>query len=424
MTSGLARSGTADPSGVSNLLATIYAVLHPLEFIESIRSKPEREKRYEFLRLAKAQCEEATKKLPEFIDLDEFVDEGGAITTDLIFDYLSKRNLKAVYSRLRPNPNKTGYKKFAWAGNNVGEWSVPDKLAGSYIRLELAPLGSKACLPKDWMPVSAKEILDRPPFLPETCLAGTLTDLPSTSSYLEFIREGNFLGFDIGRWVVKNKASDQVIAAMPATMNPGGPYAYDWCPGAHRVMLTKIKSSKTLSNQFFVSEKKILVTPDPKTVVGSSVLIKPVTASVSEISLNTNEDGHRFEPFSSRNRWVAFVDNAKRNGDAYVDRAALSWKAKELTTFEAQDAWKWSLSVTPVGVFVYSFRKTNSVEKNWLIRYDLTGNFVSINEVIAPDNGCAHSARALEIGENTIALYGTCTNTTGTKWEIKKKDVM
>jgi hypothetical protein len=88
MTSGLARSGTADPSGVSNLLATIYAVLHPLEFIESIRSKPEREKRYEFLRLAKAQCEEATKKLPEFIDLDEFVDEGGAITTDLIFDYL------------------------------------------------------------------------------------------------------------------------------------------------------------------------------------------------------------------------------------------------------------------------------------------------------------------------------------------------
>lgn len=423
LNAGISHSGTSDVSGVVNLLAPLYFITHPLEYLEYLKDRPKREKELEYISRATRDCEKSIAALPDYIYLEDYVDEGGGNTTDTILKQLSNGNIKSIYSRLRPSPNAKGRNKFAWGGDQVGEWSVPDNEVGSYIKLGLASADSQTCLPDKWMPSNVKEKLNSPPFMPGTCITGKLTDSPETPYHLRYIPNGTFMDFNIGKWVIENTKTNEILVFAPSTEKLGGPYPGWSCLSSHYILLNKIRSINKSDSPFVITEQTINLSPSPNEIIGGPDQAKKINVKQNIIEHINSDDYLKFNPGFYSNWWSALVEKSKENGFSHTMNLAFSAKTRLLTKYESKAGWPWKILSTSNGVFVLSWGSKSNRNENWLIHYDLKGSFISKYVVLEQESECSSSPGSIEIKKNAIFLYGLCGQHRGVVWEIQKKDL-
>lgn len=429
------QAGTSDPIGVAGPALLFLAITNPLSTLQALSKIPDERRRTELFTMAWKQCDEEAKSLPEFFDIDSFIDDGAGLQTSLIFELLIKRRIKSIYIRPSPINNGQDFRLGIPDGSNERVWhisqsAVPNLNQAVYAKLELASLPSGACLPAYAMPSDASTRIGRAPMLPDTCLAVTYTDRPQARFALTYRPSAKVLETQFGYWSIVDLTSNSPIASLTTIDSPSSPGrgagGRSDCRAPYSVLAWKIAPAAVQKSSMTVQEVKVQPSIRPSDIASRIGPLKLVTPVVTNLSHTKSEAKIRFSAEIYSEGWQLAVSEAKQNGWGHYGSSILDWEQltlKELLANEDTKVYgRWAVATSDKGFFVFPDDWKRS-EKNLLARYDASGSFEWAVEINRSWDRCSIRPLAVETTPTSIVLRAPCGDKEGVSWEISKKDI-
>ena len=438
----------------------VYVALLVSVYVWMSVSRIPENKRQDAYSLAIKQCRAEEKLLPKTIGIDSFIDEGAALTGDLIYELLLKRNVRAIYIRPQPTDDGTALRYAYPDGEYIGHFTYPISTASQskgakYIRLELGHEEEGNCLPAEWTPLYVQDRYKIPPALPKTCLAYSFTDKPDTNHSLRYEKSQNFSETDFGVWSIVDLASNGVIASLTTVdllprVSSGGPSD---CRSPYTVLAWRITPNPNKQSGFAVRQSIVVASPPFPELVAQRDRLPLIQAMTAKTPFVKGEWEAGGSESALHARWQKAVDEARHSGlghydgqgagyrfspDDRIEQGAhgrgrlLDWTQRNLiglqlveTGTKIRTGITWDVSASEGGFLAF----TTDWEKNSnqiVARYSRDGTldwavrFPGVPEI----TGCGFGPRQARATDTEIVLsQPSCNNKEGTEWRIQKGDI-
>lgn len=370
---------------------------------------------------AQAHCEKELNSIPPTINLEGFLDDAAALRKSTLLELFEERRLKFIEVRVQSHWDKPPSIAYP---NGQGEsgWEI-NQPANSYIRLELSNKDNPRCLEP---PYGIKSEINRPPFLPNTCIAGTVLEKP-TARYILYLEEkGSPKDGKFGTWVLLDSETNMRLASL-TTSDKHEKIVPGYIAPIEQRNTTDCRSPNTTIVNRFLNANDKQVSPQLLTT-------KVITADISPDILSADSSAHRtyatetvlehseeearhlFYPEIFLEQWQLSVEKAQRRRWAGYGSKLIDWKNQQLLSLKVkQDTWPWHVLATEAGFFVFSTsREWQSNDENLLVHYTPEGKLIRAVR-IETDSAqkekpiCGHfMPRAIELTEDRIKLISGC----------------
>lgn len=456
----IAEAPNPFPPGLAVPLGILWAITHPISAIQALASMPAEKRRTEAIRLAVAQCEAEEKLLPVSIEIDSFIDEGAALDSGLIYELLLKRNVKAIY--VRPQLDEKGkFVKFGSSDNpgtgsfKMPAWDSPNPLGTTYIKLELGVNGEANCLLKEMTPLYVRESYSRPPALPSTCLAYSLTNDAQTQHALRYATTEAILDQQFGTWSIVNLATAKSLARLTTIDTPPAivisPGDGKHCRAPYSILARRIRPAAGEPNRFKVTESISVASPSFLEVTSQSATLPFIQTELVKTPFKQGEWESRV--YDIQQRWQAATEEAIRTGighfynggdgfrssssehrigaGAHGSGRILDWTNRSLVGLQlvgtgTKLGWvSWEVSASNGGFIAFTNNWVKAREQ-FVARYDIHG---SLNWAVRIPGelgtlGCGFAPQeARETETDIVLVQPSCNHKEGTEYRIPKSKI-
>lgn len=370
---------------------------------------------------ARAHCENELNSIPSVINLEGFLDDAAALRISTLRKLFEERRLKFIEVRVQSHWNKPPSIAYP---NGQGEsgWEIKQPV-NSYIRLELSNKDNPLCLE---LPYGIKSEINRPPFLPNTCIAGTALEKPTARYRLHLEEKGNPKDSKFGTWVLLDSETNMRLVSLTTSdkhekIAPGG-----IAPVEHSKSTDCGSPNTTIVNRF-LNTNDTQVSPQLLTTKVITADISPdilsadpsthrTYATETVLEHSVKEASHLYNPEIYLEQWQQSVEKAQRNRWAGYGSKLVDWKNQQLLSLKVkQDTWPWHVLATEAGFFVFSTsREWQSNDENLLVHYTPDGKLVRAVR-IETDSAQKENPmcgqfmpRAIELTEDRIKLISGC----------------
>lgn len=444
--STLALAG--DTAGVSGSLWFLWGLgRDPIGVMQGLGGNADEERRRKLYGMAIKRCEAETKLLPDAFDITSVIDEGASLRSDLIYELLVRRGVRAIY--VQPMLGVTGTNGIKFLryglpnGEGSGDWTykpaVPLPLP--FIKLELASRESGRCAanpefsrPND----GGDDRFSRPPLLPNTCLAISTTNKPDAQVVLRYLSAKDIGDEEFGRWSLVDILNGKVIASLttidipPRVSSEARHGASTDCRSPYSVLAWRVQPKTLHGGEFSVEMHDVAPDPPISELWKQKRSLTPIIPTVTR-SLDPKYGSDKYKLLFGEDlypiAWSTAVAEAVSSGRGHYVHSILDWNTRKLGRLRDDDMKKGYSSVmvraADAGYFVFSNDWRGSDSEQLLARYNHEGKLDWAVKIAATGPNCFGGPRAVEVSPTHIALRTpSCDGgIAGTNWEIRKLDI-
>lgn len=365
------------------------------------------------------------ESLPKSFDIESIYTEGAVLRNDLIMELLSERGLEFIETQIRRSTSKQ-YEGFGWLGMsyirdelglNIGRQGK-DK---TYARIELSDSSDSRCIPRASLPGSMAVRLDYPPFLPDSCIAVTLIDRPTSRYHLIYENKHQW-GPPFGYWSLIEASSGKKLGSLTTADSAEHPQNGNT---GHGFLSWRIRRPPgTFSNgPRVVTIKELTVSNKPPSADGTRVVS---ATRVRKVSVAESDYRKIFNQGNTQDGWVAAVATAKVSRWGYHGYSLLDWTTKTLTRLKF--GYGRGATSSAEGFFVISDWWDYRTKPATLERYDSDGNHkwsvLVTPPVLEADDSCGRGLSSVGSTKEHVIFYGRCgSHSEVMMLEISRKDL-
>lgn len=284
-----------------------------------------------------ARCEVEQEQLPSSIVVDGFLDEGAALRTRVLYALFAERHLDFIEVKVPQSGADAG--RIAYPdGDGESGWFLPSS-KGSYVRLQLGKKGDPACVD---LPYGLSDRMDRPPFLPDTCIAATYSNAPTARYALSLGTGASRDTRQYGSWVLLDRTTGQPIVRLTTTDTPGRvssaglglslparPLVGD-CRSPHTIIVDRLIGSDSARQTQLLLVERVDAKPDV-TSIDQAASNMPLVRAISEPFLYSEaEEGSLFAPEIRQSEWKLAIEQAFSAGYADYGSTLVDLRARRL----------------------------------------------------------------------------------------------
>lgn len=385
-------------------------------------------------------CRAGLRSLPNAFQVDGFLDGGAAIRKQSILSLFGERNLRFVEIQVRRNWGMPP--QIAYPDSDVDSgWQVSSP-EGTFIRLELGRRGDPNCLMT--LPYGIAGHIDRPPFLPDTCMTANPSDAPSARYEVAFEKSDSLHNQPFAAWTFIDRTTGNRLASLTTVDKPNAVSAgrlnkpegprFDNCQSPHTILVDRIigpQSGEHLAPQV-LREHLIVAKVKPTEVEAAQKIIPEVHISETPTLYSEQESALLFNPTSHHSEWELAVATAKEKGWASFGSRLLDWRERRLVSLAPLaegNSYPWNVLAVGDGFLVFS---TNAPWRegvpNLLIRYASNGSFdwalrITRSAGAPLDPTCRFEPRAASISGDFLLLSKNCTKLAYADVKVPGKDI-
>lgn len=365
-----------------------------------------------------AQCKRELQSIPETVQVAGIADEGAALRKTMISDLFSSRGLAFIEVRVNRKFSRVAYPD----GSQEDGWRLPG-IQSSWVRIELANSKSPKCVAA---PYGLDYRINRPPFLPDTCLAITPIDQPSSRYVLKFSpAKVDQIFREAGSWSLVDQKSGQTLAKLPTVdtedsisasgLSKSFKKVHADCRSPHSVLVNLLWGDGGQGEQL-LSQATVTATPDIRKLQERTAEFGEVLPDVQEVYWTKDEHRLLFGAGIHQEAWEAAVDQARREGLSNYGRKLLHWDSRRLVDLRIssdQNSYPWQAFAVDRGFIVVSTSPSWTKKAgNLMAFYAADGSFLWARRVNPPSRSnqfCPEFyPQAVYVTDTHLALVKQC----------------
>jgi hypothetical protein len=400
------------------------------------------------------------KKLPTTFDIESIYTEAPVLRNDLIEELLSDRGIEFIETKIRRSTSgqTEGY---GWLGMssisgeiglNVGRQGM-DK---TYARIELSHSGDSRCMPRASLPRSISDRLDSPPFLPDSCIAVSFIDRP-TSRYHLIYESNHKWGPPFGYWslidVINGNKLGSITTADSAERPQNGNTGHSFLSWRIRRTPGTFKPGP-----FLVKQSIVVASPPFLELIAQRGSLPLIQQTAAKTPFTKGEWEAGTYPAALHARWREAVDEARHSGIGHYEGQGagyrfspdyqiyagahgrgrlLDWGQRNLvgiqlveTATQIKSGIPWDVSASEGGFLVFTTdwgntRRWGDTRNQIVARYNINGTLDWAVRIPGADiTDCGSEPRKAWATDTEIILaQPSCNNKEGTEWRLKKADI-
>lgn len=473
-----AYAGTSDPTGVAGLIFTIvvggillfalgtvvaagllfkgklripailvtvvfWGWLYQVKVAMPIKASKEETS---FRTAAWRQCESDLANLETSYSVDGVLDEAASLRKRQVLQLLSERKLNFVEFKVQQFEGKQP--RIAYADSETeNSWEVSQPV-GSFVRIELGKVGDPSCDKNLVYGVDGK--IQKPPFLPNTCLKTSFSDVPTARYAITHRPGGHTVNSKFNDWQLVDRQKNQVLARLTTSDQPGtifssggdlskspAPSLAD-CRSPHTLLADRLVGidQSIEAHPQLVNIKTVLASVSPKSLDIKVGRASKVHAKAEITAFDEEELRRVFYPGIAKQGWINAVDEAQRTGWGKYGSQLLDWKNRRLVTLQLEEKtnpYPWVSSSGDDGFWVRStgpdwYQRPD----NLIARYTADGQLLWTASVVGTEvevlpEGCAMTPYAMTFDKESVSLHQSCRDVKSTReglaWKIKRKSL-
>jgi hypothetical protein len=382
---------------------------------------------------ANAQCNEdliALNQMPNggLFEVDGFLDEVAALRQRHILTLFTHRNLKFVELMVQQRPD--GKVQIAYPdGEGESGWGV-ELPVGSFVRLELSREGDSRCLTETALPFGLKGKFTVPPFLPDTCLAATYSNVPTARYSISFANLPQGASKGSGNWQLKDREKNTALASL--TDVPPNPWVQSgWdlstdqtkpgqtCGSRHTALVDRLWAVNRAPLQAQLLARTVVIAKQSPKRLNERVLdFKVIHPNAELFSMDDNEYSKVMNPWSIPAEWPRAISQAKDSGFAPYDRELVDWESKTIYRLQTEgsqgEVYPWETHPWGNGFLVWSGNTDwSSGAPQLLAFYSKSGELewakqIKVENFQTSEYTCKGSPRAVQSSERSMKFYQGC----------------
>lgn len=385
---------------------------------------------------AYTHCVEEQKLLPAFLQVDGFTDEGAALRKQDVLKFFTERNIKFIEIKVQNNGNM-GPEIAYPDGDQEPGWKVSRPI-GSYAKIELGQKGDPDCMD---LPYGIEGRVDRPPFLPDTCIKATYFDEAQARYALVLDPKGNPHGRLYSSWTFIDRSRGERLAALTTTDTSTTVTAGNFsriegarlaeCQAPYTAIANRITGAQEHIPPQLLVQTKVRARIEPGDIETKFINI-PTVSATDEVAVYSEAESNRlFNSWLDHNEWKTSIEKAKLQGWANHSSNVVDWSTRRyisLIPVAEGNSYPWTSFALNKGFIVLSTGRSWEEENTHLIvRYDIDGNLIwSIKAVSPPgpssDPSCRFTPRAISITKDSLVLSTNCAKLSSAETKISGKD--
>lgn len=396
------------------------------------------------------QCGTDIQKLPSWLNVDGFFDEGAALSRLSLLQLFSERYLQVVEVKIKQEKEGGAVGRVVRADSLINSsWTVP--ISGNPIaRLELSTVGDPLCVDE------LAEQLNRPPFLPGTCMKLSRVLAPSTRFALVLRPSAKPDVRQYGSWVLMDQSTGEQRFGLRTVDTPesigGGTLLTrsneqrgHGCHAPHFHIVDRFFNADGAPHadrhpQVLRSEL-VNAKVDVSTIEPSSIPTPIVSARAESTSYSQEEIKDLFGSTIAGDPWRKIVEQAQMHGAAGHGDMLVVWPERKLVYFDPIAEKKnlsWRAFAVGNGFLVASSFSWYESSDNLLARYAADGTLSWMARIGPPplqDRTCRQfSPRAFYRVDGDLVIADQCiplkpsdrhpsASTPGEVWKIPLRDL-